>query len=195
VHAREPGVNLRFLSGNSVSGEIYLRPASNGQPDRIFGRIERFRDEDLLMGAKSYGVGLADWTCTAPEHWMFEGTGMLAGDVIPDLVGWEYHGYPLPAISGLQVVATGSLAGAEEDSRYAATYYECAKGNFVFNAATCWWSMLLSSPPGFPFPQNPKRLFTDRQIDFRVDDVRVQKITENLFSRACQKTTTNNPGI
>jgi hypothetical protein len=64
---------------------------------------------------------------------------------------------------------------------YAATYYETPAGSFVFNAATCWWNMLLSTPPGFPHPQNPKGLFTDRIIDFRENDPRVQRMTENML--------------
>jgi hypothetical protein len=58
------------------------------------GRVQRFKDEEKLMGAKSYGVGLGDWTCIEPEHWLFKGTGMTKGDHIKDLVGWEYHGFP-----------------------------------------------------------------------------------------------------
>ena len=186
--ARDQGVNLLFLSGNSILGEIYLEPDNNGVADQVFGRMGWFEEEQWLMGACSYGVGLADWICTQPDHWMFAGTGMQEGDRIPDLIGWEYHGYPLPDIPGLQVIAEGSLAGAEADSRYAATYYETPKGNFVFNAATCWWSMVLSSPPGFPFPQNPRKLFTDRIVDFRKDDPRVQTITHNLLQRAIHPT-------
>ncbi len=184
--ARDSGMNILFLGGNSLSGEIYLKPSNAGVADRVFGRIERFRDEDLLMGAKSYGVGLADWICTAPDHWMFAGTDMKEGDRIPDLVGWEFHGYPLPAIEGLVVVAEGSLAGAEEDHRYAATYYEGPRGNFIFNAATCWWSMPLSSPPGFAYPHNYRKYFTDHDIDFRKEDIRVQQITRNLLDRAIE---------
>ncbi len=186
TYARDEGVNLLFLSGNSVFGQIYLEAASDGTPHRAFGRVLWFDDEQWLMGAKSYGVGLADWICTAPEHWIFAGTDMEKGDHIPDLVGWEYHGYPLPDIDGLQVLAEGSLAGADSTSRYAATYYEGPKGNFVFNAATCWWSMALSSPPGFPYPQNPRRLFIDRVVDFRENDPRVATMTANLFARATQ---------
>lgn len=185
-YVRDQGVNILFLSGNSVFGKVYLKPSSKGTPDRVFGREERFKDEEWLMGARSYGVGLADWTCTAPDHWMFAGTDMKKGDAIPNLVGWEYHGYPLPDIDGLEVVAAGSVAGAEAESRYAATYYETPKGNFVFNAATCWWSMVLSSPPGSSYPNNPRKLFTERAIDFRQDDPRVQQITRNLFVRAIQ---------
>ena len=48
--------------------------------------------EENLLGAKSYGVGFADWTCGLPEHWVFAGTNMKQGDRIAQLVGWEYHG-------------------------------------------------------------------------------------------------------
>ncbi len=181
--ARDRGLNLLFLGGNSVFGRIGLKSSTSGTADRVFGRIEWFPDENQLMGATSYGVGLADWRCEQPDHWIFRGTGMKQGDVIPDLVGWEYHGYPLGDIDGLQVLATGSMFEPDSGNFYAATYYETPKGNFVFNAATCWWNMLLSTPPGFPYPQNPKGLFTERTIDFRKNDQRVQQMTKNIFDR------------
>ncbi len=136
----------------------------------------------------SYGVGLADWTCQQPKHWIFEGTGMKKGDIIPDLVGWEYHGYPLPDIPGLQVLAEGPMYEPKEidDNNYAATYYETEAGSFVFNAATCWWNVLLSTPPGFPDAFNPRGLFTGRPFDFRENDPRVQRITQNLLNRIAE---------
>ena len=181
--ARDKGLNLLFLGGNSLSGEIYLKPSSEGDANRIFGRVERFPDPEKLMGSASYGVGLASWRCEAPEHWIFESTGMNKGDTIPDLVGWEYHGYPIGDIPGIQVLATGSMYEVDEDNNYAATYYETPHGNFVFNAATCWWNMLLSTPPGFPVPLNPRGLFTDRPLDFSENDSRVQRITQNMLDR------------
>ena len=180
AEARDRGVNLLFLSGNSVSGRIYLNPSGKGQPNRVFGRINWFENESDLMGSKSYGVGLADWKISNPDHWIFRGTKIKKDDIIPDLVGWEFHGYPVGNIPKIQILAEDSLAGAE-GKKYAATYYETARGNFVFNAATCWWSMALSTPPGFPFPQNPRKLFTGRTIDFRKNDTRVQSITHNLM--------------
>ncbi len=184
TQARDRGVNLLFLSGNSLSGEIYLKPSTEGKPERVFGRKQFFPDEEWLMGSKSYGVGLAGWICKKPGHWLFDNTGMQLNDTIPDLVGWEYHGYPLPDIRGLQVIAEGEVSAAEEANMYASTYYETESGSFVFNAATCWWSMLLSTPPGFAYPQNYRKLFTGHAIDFRENDPRVQTITRNLLDRA-----------
>jgi hypothetical protein len=173
VRARDSGLSLAFLSGNSVYHRIDLRPSSDDQAHRVFGRIQRFERERELMGASSYGVGAADWICRRPDHWLFEGTGMKEGDGIKDLVGWEYHGPPLKEDPDLEVVARG-LASSEDDRDYAATVYPCEKGNFVFNAATCWWSMLLDSPPGFVNPPNK---------DFTEADERVRRMTRNLLER------------
>lgn len=182
--AREAGVNIAFLSGNSVSGRVYLKPSLNGTPNRIFGRWDQGKDaeddgfpaERELMGSTTYGVGAADWFCEMPEHWLFEGTGMKKGDRIPQLVGWEYHGPPLRDDPQLQVLSRGKVrAGSRElDREYAATIYPGPKGNFVFNAATCWWSMLLARPPGAVNPPN---------TNFNTEGTQVQRITRNLLER------------
>ncbi|HWD40529.1 MAG TPA: N,N-dimethylformamidase beta subunit family domain-containing protein, partial [Fimbriimonas sp.] len=179
--ARDAGVNVAFLSGNAVSGRVYLKPSSTGQPDRIFGRWEQgptceFENAPELMGSSSYGVGAADWICQMPDHWIFEGTGMKEGDAIPQLVGWEYHGEPLKDDPTLQVLARGAVRVYEHssDKTYAATIYESPSGSFVFNAATCWWSMLLARPPGAVNPPN---------TDFTRVDPRVERITRNLLDR------------
>jgi len=182
--ARDAGVNLAFLSGNSVSGRVKLKPASSGAANRIFGRSyegtgpdpDGFDAEQDLMGSTTYGVGAANWTCDLPEHWLFEGTGLKKGDRIPQLVGWEFHGPPLRNDPKLLVLASGNVkAGSRETNHsYAATIYPGPKGNFVFNAATCWWSMLLSRPPGAVNPPN---------TDFSREDPRVQAITKNLLRR------------
>jgi hypothetical protein len=186
--ARDAGVNIAFLSGNSVSGRVYLEPSSAGQRSRIFGRWNRSADpnddgfpaEQELMGSATYGVGAADWICEAPDHWVFAGTGMKKGDRIPQLVGWEYHGPPLRKDPNLIVLATGKVREyrRETDKTYAATIYSGPKGNFVFNAATCWWNMPLSRPPGAVNPPN---------TDFSKEDPRVQQITKNLLARMVAK--------
>lgn len=179
--ARDAGLHLAFLSGNSVSGRILFKPGADGRPNRIFGRHEsggshHFTNDKDLMGVKSYGVGAADWTCRAPDHWVFTGTGMKEGDSIPQLVGWEYHGPPMRDDPTLVVLAQGRTRRnrQETDRQYAAVIYTAAKGNFVFNAATCWWNMLLSRPPGAVNPPN---------TDFSREDPRVQRITKNLLAR------------
>jgi N,N-dimethylformamidase beta subunit-like, C-terminal len=172
--ARDEGVGLAFFSGNSISGRIYLNPSTDGRPNRVFGRIDRFKGEEELMGCSSYGVGMADWVCEKPDHWVFAGTEMKKGDAIPNLVGWEYHGQPVGSSPSMVVLATSPIRGRPNSPPHTGTIYEGPKGNVVFNAGTCWWNMVLSSPPGFINPPNR---------DFSNDDPRVQQITRNILDR------------
>jgi hypothetical protein len=175
--ARDAGVSLAFLSGNSVSGEVALLPGADGTPNRVMRRVGGLPGEEELMGARSYGVGFADWTCGKPDHWAFEGTDMRQGDRVEQLVGWEYHGRPLKDDPSLEVLSSGPVYGWDgqlRDNSYATTIYTAAKGNLVFNAGTCWWNMVLSTPPGF---MNPPRRF------FLREDPRIQRITRNVLDR------------
>jgi hypothetical protein len=185
--ARDEGVNILFLSGNSLHKEIYLKPSSDGRNDRILGRIADFENEQDLMGGASHGVGYSDFISKAPKHWIFEGTGMKVGDKIPHLIGWEFQGFPLKRDSTLVILAQGPLRENKfklpEDITYASTIYTAPKGNFVFNAATCWWNMFLSYPPG---SQNPNSDAIGYEIDFKNGDKRVKKMTENIFKKVIE---------
>jgi hypothetical protein len=197
---RDEGVNLLFLSGNTMCWVTPFRASRAGEANRIMFRggpygadndyakqrealngpfPERGPDEGLLMGARNVEPvnGGGDWTVAKPEHWMFEGTGMKPGDRIPGLIGWEYHGDPAN-ISGLEVVAAGTAwVGGERPQKWAATIYPGPKGNFVFNASTIFWSQGLSSPPGHTLP------WSHWTRPHGPDD-RVQRITRNLLDRA-----------
>lgn len=192
------GLSVAFLSGNTCCGLIDVGPAADGRPNRSFSRIDRFgpRDEKgdqtfvkmntlprtapneaSLVGARSTGpiMGGASWTCTRPDHWIFEGTGIKRGDGVAGLVGWEFHGDPATNIPGLEVVSTGPTQGPAGPSTYASTIYPGPRGNFVFNAATCWWGDGLSAPPGYVRPaEYEPRLGPDK---------RVARITQNLLRR------------
>ena len=197
---RDAGVNLLFLSGNSVCWVSPFRDSSQGAPNRIitrdapyaglarqaqFTELKRFAghttgpDEGLLMGAINVIPvnGGGDWVCTKPDHWMFEGTGMKKGDSIPGLIGWEYHGDPAK-IKGLEVVAEGTaFQGGTHPQHWTATIDPGPKNNFVFNAATIFWAQGLGKPPGHMIPWS----HWNRPHG---PDKRVQKITANLLDRA-----------
>lgn len=181
------GLNVAFLSGNAVFCKLLLKPSPAGVPDRVFERNGRFRPrEKTLIGAQSTGpvIGGADWICQKPDHWVFANTGMKAGDGIPGIVGWEFHGAPAD-IPGLEVVASGATDSRRFPERnpqqenkagvYTATIYPGPEGNFVFNAATCWWADGLSEPPGY--------LRSDWYVDRQGPDPRLQQITRNLLDR------------
>ncbi len=189
------GLNAAFLCGNSVSGVIPLNQKnSDGRPHRIiyrrgmFGGASAANDkepweehgpsESLLIGARTMSPanGSANWIVTNAAHWIFEGTGMKNGDLIPGLVGWEHHGDP-EKIPGLEVIAAGEALKANGDhSSYAATVYPGPKGNWVFNAATIFWSMGLAQPPGLVPPYS--HLGRPHGVDERV-----QRITANFLAK------------
>ena len=103
---------------------------------------------------------------------------MKKGDSIPGLVGWEHHGVPAE-IPGLEILARGPVLDSRKRPRgveYTATLYPGPRGNWVFNAATIWWSDGLSAPPGYLRP-------TAHNNTPPGPDARVQRITRNLFRR------------
>lgn len=198
--AIDQGLNVAFLSGNVCCGRIRFQPDAGGVANRVFERVDFYgpRDEteikrfptmgrlphqspnsNLLVGAGNIPptTGGADWICVKPDHWLFAGTGMKQGDGIPGLVGWEWHGDPA-AIPGLEVLATGPTQespGKLNGGIYTATIYPGPKGNFVFNASSCWWADGLSAPPGYLRPS----VYTTP----RGPDPRAQQITANVLDR------------
>ena len=195
--AIDTGLNVAFLSGNSCYGRIQFSEDAKGCRQRVFERIDIFgprQEEEVrsfpemngfpfaspygntLMGAHSTPpvTGGADWTCVRPEHWLFSGTGMNLGEGIPGLVGWEWHGDPAP-IPGLEIVAAGRTSNGHGPGSFTATIYPGPRGNFVFNASSCWWADGLSEPPGYVRPS----VYTTPCGP----DARAQQITRNLLER------------
>ncbi|MCA9172182.1 MAG: hypothetical protein KDB23_31160 [Planctomycetales bacterium] len=187
------GLNVGFFSGNAVCGKVawdervrgFERVGVFGPPEGTFEftAMSQLAHErpyaNELMGAHSTGpvTGGADWICSQPNHWVFKDTGMQAGDAIPGLVGWEWHGDPAP-IPGLEVVATGPTQSAPDmpnGGQYTATVYPGPRGNVVFNAATCWWADSLAEPPGYVRPS----VYTSPQGP----DPRAQQITRNVLEK------------
>ncbi|APZ91481.1 N,N-dimethylformamidase beta subunit family domain-containing protein [Fuerstiella marisgermanici] len=200
--AMNEGVNLLWLCGNSIFVDSPFSPSSDGRPNRIITRkgcygdlrvdeLESYEamfaglkatgpDERRIMGVRSVVPfnGGGDWTCSKPDHWLFEGTGMKRGDSIPGLVGWEHHGEPDPDRADMTVVAEGPIwSGGTREGRYESVVFSGPKDNVIFNASTIFWAQGLSSPPGhiipwshFSRPHGP--------------DARVQQITKNLLARA-----------
>jgi hypothetical protein len=198
--AIEQGLHVAFLSGNTCCGRIDPRPSDRGVTNRIFGRIDRFGprepeelkhfptmaalpftspNENTLVGARSTGyiTGGADYACSMPDHWLFDTSGMKAGDAIPGLVGWEWHGDPATDLPSLEIVSTNSTHDDKGTPHgyYTSTLYRGPKNNIIFNASTCWWADGLSEPPGYIRP----KVYTKP----RGPDARAQQITRNLLKR------------
>lgn len=202
---RDAGINLLFLSGNSVCWVTPLSPNADGVPNRRIFRggpyggdykyaVDREKehgpyphrgpDEGYLMGVRNIDPvnGGGDWVCTKPEHWVFAGTGMKKGDLIPGMIGWEYHGDAPADLPGLQIVAAGTaFQGGTRPQQWQSVIFDGPKNNFIFNASTIWWAQGLSKPPGhMPVWSHYSRPHGT--------DARVQRITANLLKRAISRT-------
>jgi hypothetical protein len=196
------GLSVLWLSANSVYMVTPFSESSSGQADRVLTRqtcYGEFREEEREAYAKVLGPfenpgpdereiigartvvpfnGGGDWTCRLPEHWLFEGTGMQAGESIPGLVGWEFHGDPDVERESLEVVAAGNVwAGGTRLGKYAATVFEGPHKNVVFNASSIFWNQGLSSPPGHMLPWS-------HHSRPHGPDSRVQRMTANALQRA-----------
>lgn len=198
----EPGVGRSHgidpVSGLTANGERFKPVADPNRPNRIIYRKGRFGgmseaeaatgimgpfdleapNENTLIGARTMYPfnGSADWIVSNEKHWIFNGTGMRNGDKIPGLVGWEHHGDPAD-IPGLEVIAAGTTTNSGgANSTYTATVYPGGKGNWVFNAATIYWALDLSDPPGVILPCS----HFGRPHGA---DERVQKITGNFLAK------------
>lgn len=196
---RDEGVNLLFFSGNTSCWISPFSPNSRGIPNRSIFRSgpygdhqwadflrkknghypEDGPDEGLLIGVRNVRPvnGGGDWTITNSRHWIFKGTGIKNGDRVPGLIGWEYMGDP-PPIPGLEVVAEGfAWVGGDKPQKWCSTLYPGPKGNFVFSASTIFWAQALSMPPGHTLPWS-------HWSRPHGPDLRIQKITLNLFDKA-----------
>jgi hypothetical protein len=194
------GVSVGFFSGNAVFGKIGYESARMRTFERtgIFsapGGTAEFEFMKTLPHERPYGnelrgahttgpvIGGADWICSRPDHWVFEGTGMKQGEGIQGVVGWEFHGEPA-TIEGLEIVSTGPTQGPNgplNGGVYTATIYPGPNKNFVFNAATCWWADGLSEPPGYVRPAIYRKP--------QGPDKRQQRITRNILDRMLHPTT------
>jgi len=177
--ANAVGLANRRLTRETCFGEF--REEEKEAYAKVLGPFENpGPDERDIIGARTVVPfnGGGDWTCALPGHWLFEGTGMKAGESIPGLVGWEFHGDADTEREGLEVVAEGNVwAGGTRLGRYVATVFPGPKGNVVFNASTIFWTQGLSSPPGHMLP------WSHHSRPHGVDE-RVRRMTANVLKRA-----------
>ncbi|PTL77678.1 N,N-dimethylformamidase beta subunit family domain-containing protein [Vitiosangium sp. GDMCC 1.1324] len=184
-------MSLAYFGGNGAYWRIRLEPDSQGNPLRTIACYKsepqkdprpyttlRFRDspnehaENKLFGSMydgwlffGYQLAVSD-----PSHWLFEGTGLQQGTLLPGLVGFEYDkaftdwpGYP----QGVRVSMTSPVVSAEGlPSHSTVVDRTLPSGRLVFSAGTIWWPLGLS----------------DKLPELR--DPRVQRMTLNVLERA-----------
>jgi hypothetical protein len=199
-HARDAGVHLGFFGGNAAYWQIRFASSASGEPNRI---IECYKDaaldpvqgptttarwraaaparpEQALLGLQYGSIirdgvhgAYADYVVENADHWIYAGTGLRDGDVVPGIVGYETDrrdaSAPAPtARAGTwTLLSTSPFVDFPGEIAYAnSSIYEAPSGAWVFAAGTIGWSLGLDD-------------FGSRGAA----DARLQRTTQNILDR------------
>ncbi|WP_377269740.1 N,N-dimethylformamidase beta subunit family domain-containing protein [Peterkaempfera sp. SMS 1(5)a] len=176
ARARDAGANLALLGANTCFRRIRLEPAATG-PDRLvvcykadyrddpyyahgnralvtndFRRDPAPDPESSLTGVLYEGYPTeAPYVVTRPDHWVFAGTGVRAGDSFKALVGVEYDRVTpeAPTPRPLEVLAHSPLVCNGTRSHSDSAYGAHPGGSGLFATGTMRWvESLDASGPG-----------------------------------------------
>jgi hypothetical protein len=171
--ARDKGTNIAFLGSNAIYRHIRLDKTDIG-PNRLM-TCYKIPEEDPFYGdndvettgqwryppnarPESVLTGVfydsnpvkADMVIRNPGHWLFAGTGVTDGTVLPNLVGPEYDrvnlNYDTPR--PIEVLARSPLICAGASSHSDMAYYTTKSGAAVFSTGTNWWINAISGASG-----------------------------------------------
>lgn len=163
--ARDAGTNVAFLGANACFRRIRLEESAHGErrlvvcyktdwpKDPLHGTDDaavttdwreppHARPENSLTGTFYEATGAsAAYRVTAPDHWLFAGTGVRRGSRFPHLVGTEYDrvtGAPQTP-RPIEILAHSELVCHGVRSYHNSAYYTAASGAGVFNTGTMRW--------------------------------------------------------
>jgi hypothetical protein len=110
----------------------------------LFADAPVSRPQSMLSGLAYGSNTIPDylpWTPVNTDTWIFDGTGIAAGDSFPGIVGYEYD-HMAPADQrpdGLTVVARSAVNGFLGQDTSASALYTAESGAIVFAAGTIAW--------------------------------------------------------
>jgi len=198
VAARNNGVSLGFFNGNSVYWQIRMEASAGGTAGRVITCYKsaaldpvknatatvQWRDpavnrpEQQLMGImftamQPDGEPPAPYVVKNSTNWIYSGTGVVNGDSIPGVVGYEADRYvntaPAPtAAAGSYVLLSSSpyLTSRGTTDYQQSSIYQAQSGAWVFAAGTIQWGWGLAN--------------TDVSANA---DPRIQRMTANILDR------------
>ena len=188
---RDRGLSIAFFSGNTAYRRIRLEDSSSGADRRVvtcykspsldphrnardttadYQSKPHPRPENELVGLLWSGWAHLEgfpFVVTQPDHWIYEGTGLRAGDPLGNIVGYEWDIASNNGLSpeGLEVISESPVVHEYGHTSWAqASVYYPTASSFVFAAGTIGWAKGLSEPG--------------------VANPRVERVTENILNRA-----------
>jgi len=137
--------------------------------DPFIGRPEQHLIGVQYFSALPGGAPNAPYVVINSSNWVYAGTGLVDGDSIPGIVGYEadlsMSNFPLPAsVPGTYTVLSNSPYDDGGRTVYAnSSIYQAPSGAWVFGAGTIGWGLGLDYPG--------------------VEDARIKRITANVLDR------------
>ncbi|MCB9110205.1 MAG: hypothetical protein H6634_03055 [Anaerolineales bacterium] len=177
--ARDAGKDLAFFTGNSIYWQIRFEDDALGTPNRIqtcykdanldplsgsdpIRTTVLWRDppvnmpENELLGVM-YGDVLStnrfDWIVQNSSHWIYDGTGLSDGSVLPQVIGNEYDRFYDNGLApeNLTLLSNSPVL----DGQYAnSSIYTASSGALVFDAANIEWSLNVDANEFMSFSKN-----------------------------------------
>jgi hypothetical protein len=165
TEARDAGTNIAFLGANTCFRRVRLEEGEK-QPDRTvvcykssvradpyyatrpalattdFRQAPAADPESSLTGVLYEGYPVdAPYVVQRADHWLYEGTGVRAGDGFDHLVGVEYDRVTpaAPVPEPLEITAHSPLVCHGERSHSDSAYYTVPSGAGVFATGTMRW--------------------------------------------------------
>jgi hypothetical protein len=192
--ARDAGTNLAFLGANAVYWRVRFEPDGSGGEDREMvgyrsssnaDPVQDSRDTTAMWRQRPQSSPENSLTgqlyecfpaqgplvVTEPDFFLFRGTGAMAGESYPGLVGTEIdRAYPIAGTpENLQVIAHSPVSCANRGLTHSdMTYYTTDSGAGVVNTGTMLWVRALLGLSG-------KHGIDERSVRFATT------VTENLL--------------
>ncbi|RMB82131.1 hypothetical protein CTZ28_31365 [Streptomyces shenzhenensis] len=198
TRARDSGTNIAFLGANTCFRRVRLEQGDTAadrtvvcyksavRSDPYYATHPALATTDFRLApapdpeSSLTGVLYEGYPTDAPyvvhtaDHWLYEGTGVRAGDGFAHLVGVEYDRVtPDPSVPApLEITAHSPLVCNGRPSHSDSAYYTAAGGAGVFATGTMRWveGLMAGTPDGG----------RDHGMDTRTRDF-VTRTTENLL--------------
>jgi hypothetical protein len=191
---RDAGVHLGFLGANACYWQVRFEPSSAGDLDRtMVGYKElaamdhpadpryvttlwrNIRPEAALVGVQYNDVSdttPSDIVVTNASHWLFNGTGLINGSILPNVLGYETDSMTSSSPAGTISMAHSPFPKGAPQVSADMSMYTAPSGANVLATGTTEWSLGLDGyPPSHGIVPG------------------VQQVTANFLSRALQSPT------
>jgi hypothetical protein len=188
---RDLGVYLGFLGANASYWQVRFEPSSADDLDRTMVGYKELaqmdhpsdprytttlwryiRPEGAMMGVQYNDVSdptQSDIVITNAAHWLFDGTGLSNGGILPNVLGYETDSISNYAPTGTISVAHSPFPKGSPQVYADMSIYTAPSSANVFATGSMWWSLGLDSY--WPSPGVVPA---------------VQQVTANFLSRALQ---------